>query len=303
MGTRPWRELAAEQAGLLARWQFADAGVTRAFARHQVGAGRWVELTHTVVGTVTGPLSWEQRLWLGVLHAGPKALVGGLTAAAQHGLTGWDREAVTVLVDDELSFDEVDGVRFFRTRRDLGALRSARSIPTCRLEPAVLLYAGYWPVTRTAHGAIAACVQQRLSTPERFREWVDRLKPLRGAKGYRALLSDLDGGAHSVAEIDVRRACKRFGVAPPARQRSRQDRDGKRRWTDCEWDLPGGKVLVLEVDGGFHLEVLTYGADMKRQRKLTTRHRTIVRCAAEELRHDPGAVMVDLIDLGVPRAA
>jgi hypothetical protein len=303
MDQETWQQRAAAQAGLLAHSQLRVLGVTRAFFRNQVTAARWRELTHNVVSTTTGPLSRDQQLWLGVLHAGPTALVGGLTAAAVHGLTGWERPDVTILVDDELSFDPVEGVRFVRCRRDLEGFRSPKSLPVCRLEPAVLLFAAYWSERRTAHGAVAACVQQRLSTPDRFRGWLTKLKPIRGAAGYRALLDDLDGGAQSVSEIDVRRACKAFGVRLPDRRRSRTDRDGRRRWTDCEWDLPGGQVLVLEVDGGFHREVLTYADDMLRHRKLTTPRRTVIRCAAEELRYDPGAVMADLIALGVPRAA
>ena len=62
-------------------------------------------------------------------------------------------------------------------------------------------------------------------------------------------------------------------------------------------------MLVLEIDGGFHREATAYALDMRRQRKLTTKERVVIRCAAEELRYDPGAVMADLIALGVERAA
>jgi len=42
-----------------------------------------------------------------------------------------------------------------------------------------------------------------------------------------------------------------------------------------------------------------YDDDMKRQRKLTTRQRIILRCGARELRDDPHAVGADLRALGV----
>lgn len=86
----------------------------------------------------------------------------------------------------------------------------------------------------------------------------------------------------------------------PDRQRIRTDRAGRRRWTDCEWDLPDGTTLVLEVDGSFHLEVRQQGEDFKRARRITTRHRMVVRCSAYELRHEMHEVAVDLIALGVP---
>jgi hypothetical protein len=295
-----WRALAAAQAGVLARRQLVQLGVRQSVVRHQLRVGRWAERTPTVLTTTTGPLSWDQRLWVAALHAGPGALIGGLTAAKVHGMRNWERDDITVLVDDELSFDDVDGITFFRTRRQLGSWQANGDLPLCRIEPAILLFAAYDPHPRTAQGAISAVVQQGLTTPRRLRATLDTMKPLRRVNDFRALLGDLDGGAQSLAEIDVGRACREFGVAPPARQRARKDREGKRRFTDCEWDLADGRTLVLEVDGGFHVEVTQYGADMKRQRKLTTRQRIVVRCSAYEIRHEPESVIEDLIALGVP---
>jgi hypothetical protein len=254
-----------------------------------------------VFSTTTGPLSEEQRLWRAVLHAGPTALLGGLTAAGLHGMKNWSRDHITVLVNDELSFDPLDGVCFFRSRRPLAIMRSARAFPVCQLEPAVLLFAGYEPNRRTAHGAVTATVQQRLTTPDRLGAWLAHLAPLRRAPEFRALLRDISGGAHSMSEVDLRRACREFAVAAPRGQKGRLDRKGRRRWTDAEWDLPDGSVLVLEVDGAFHDDVLQAAADKSRHRKLSTRQRIVVSCSAYELRYEPGSVMEDLIALGVPR--
>jgi hypothetical protein len=286
---------------VVSRRQLHALGVTREVIRAHVRARRWAWRTDSVLTITTGPLSWGQRLWIAVLHAGPGALVGGLSAAAVHGLRRWDRDDVTVLVDDDLSFAPVPGVHFFRTRRSLDGWAAATDLPVCRVEPAILLFAGYEPSRRTAHGAVAAVVQQGLSTPARLRDQLEEMRPLRRARQLRTLLADLEGGAQSIAEIDVRRACRRCGVVLPARQRRRRDRRGRLRWTDCEWDLPGGTVIVLEVDGAHHAEVMQYSDDMKRQRRLTTLSRIIVRCSAYEIRHEPMDVMVDLLALGVPR--
>jgi hypothetical protein len=194
-----WPELAAGQAGMLSQRQLNTLGVRRGFVRNQLRARRWSQRTSSVLSVTTGPLTRDQRLWLATLHAGPTALLGGLTAAELHGLRGWHRDVVTVLVDDELSFEPLDGVRFFRSRRP-------------------------WP---------------------------------------------------------------RCG----------------RRWTDAEWDLTDGRVLVLEVDGGYHDDVLQATEDRVRHRRLTSPDRIVVACTAYELRHDAGSVMADLIALGVPRIA
>jgi hypothetical protein len=290
---------------MLAIDDLAQLGVTRAQMRNQLRAERWVRRSDRVLSTTTGEPTAAQVMWLGVLHAGNGALVGGLTAAAVHGLRNWQRDAVTILVPNAWSFDPVPGIEFFRTRRPLVDLRAATSelgtLPVCRLEPAVLLFGGYDRSPRTAQGVLAACVQQRLTTPDLLREWVPRLRPLRRAKLFQRALLDIEGGAQSLSEIDVRRMCRRTGLPLPTRQQPRRDRDGRLRFTDAEWRLKDGRVVVLEVDGGFHADVEHYEDDMKRQRKLTTPERTILRCGAYELRHDPESVAVDLRALGVGR--
>ena len=301
MTEESWRHLAGVQAGIVSQHQLTELGVSRSFVRHQLRARRWVKRTSSVFSTTTGPLSEEQRLWQAGLHAGPTALLGGLTAAGLHGMRNWSRDHITVLVDDELSFDPLGGVCFFRSRRPLASMRSARALPVCQLEPAVLLFAGYEPNRRTAHGAVTATVQQRLTTPDRLAAWLARMSPLRRAPEFRALLRDISGGAHSLSEVDLRRACREFAVATPRGQKGRLDRAGRRRWTDAEWDLPDGSVLVLEVDGAFHDDVLQAAADKSRHRKLATRRRIIVSCSAYELRYEPRSVMDDLIALGAPR--
>ena len=295
--------LLEQQCGLIARRQLHAHGIDRFGVRNQVVARRWVQRTPRVIGTTTGPLSREQLHWLAVLHAGPRSLLGGLTAAEVQGLKRWNRDAITVLVDDELDFDPVDGVRFFRSRRSFDLLRDpGSSLPVARLEPAVLMWAAYDATPRAGHAVLAASVQQRLTTATRLLEWTYRLKPLRRAPSFRETLADIGGGAHSGAELDVARMCRGFHLAPPARQRGRNDRTGKRRWTDCEWDFPDGSVLVLEIDGSFHMEVEHWDADLKRSRRITRPgQRTVVRCSAYEIRHETAELVADLLALGVPR--
>ena len=173
-----------------------------------------------------------------------------------------------------VKLDEVDGIRFFRSRRPFGLLASPRTgIPSARLEPALLLWAGYDAAPRPAVGVLAAAVQQRLTSATRLLEWVDGLFPLRRAKLFRSALSDIDAGAHSTAELDVGRMCRRFAMPLPARQTHRRDRGGRVRWTDCEWDLPDGTIVVLEVEGAAHMEVRQWEADLRRHRRVTAQQR------------------------------
>ena len=295
------QSLIDEQAGMVSRRQLNAHDFDADRVHSQIRAGRWAERTPRVISTTTGTLDDQQWLWLAVLHAGPRSMLANLSAAGRHGLTGWERPYVSVLVDDQLSFEPVKGIDFFRSRRPFPALLSPKpGIPSCRLEPAVLLWAGYEATNRAAHGVIAACLQQRLTTPQRMIEWVDQLRPLRRAKPFKRTISLVEGGAHSGAELDVERMCRRFDLPQPNRQTRRSDRGGKARWTDAEWVLADGTTLVLEVEGGHHLDILQAGDDAKRSRRLTTRTRVVVRCTAYELIHETDEVALDLIALGLP---
>lgn len=294
------RDLIARQEGMIARRQLNEYAVDADRVRNEVDARRWVERTPRVISTFTGELTQKQREWLAVLHAGPRSMLANLSATGRHGLTGWERPWVSVMVDDELSFEPVDGVDFFRSRRPFDLLRAPRpGIPVCRLEPAALLWAGYEATNRAAHGVVAAVVQQRLTTPSKMSAWVDQLRPLRRAKALKRTLSFVDAGAHSGAEVELGRLCRRFGIRPPDRQRRRPDRTGRIRWTDAEWDLPDGRILILEIDGAFHTDVLQAADDAKRSRRLTTPTRIVVRCTAYELTHESEEVAIDLIALGL----
>lgn len=255
-----------------------------------------------VVATFTGELTFEQRAWTGHLHAGPMSAVTGFTSAQLQGLTGWRRPSVEVLVPARANVAELDGVTFIRTRRDLEVLRG-RGLRShlVQLEPAILLRASSGIPQRVAGGLVASAVQQRLTSADRLLTWLGRLQPLPGNRFFRSLLHDIRGGAESMAEIDLGKVCRRAGLASPDRQRRRKDREGRWRWTDAEWDLPDGSTLVLEVDGAFHMEVQHWISDLKRQRKITSRTRTVVRATALELRLEPQSVVEDLCALGVPR--
>jgi hypothetical protein len=67
------------------------------------------------------------------------------------------------------------------------------------------------------------------------------------------------------------RLCRRAGLPPPRRQTRRHDGTGRLRFTDCEWLLPDGIVLILEIDGAFHMDADHWEDDLARQRRLSAR--------------------------------
>src|SRR5262249_9704968 len=121
--------------------------------------------------------------------------------------------------------------------------------------PAALLFAGYSHSARTAHGVIAAVVQQRLTTPGRLLTEIERMKPLRWARRFKASLAMVQEGSESLGEMRVGGMCTDLRLPVPDRQTPRIDASGGLRYTDAQWRLPSGKVVILEVDGVFHMEV------------------------------------------------
>lgn len=165
MGWAAWQRTTALQEGLATRAQLRESGINRWAVAHRVEAGRWLEITPTVIVTTTGALTRNQLMWAGVLEAGPGAIVGEITAAEVMGLRNWHRDEITVLTPyANRPPATVPGVAFRRSRRDLVSMsRSVRGLPTSRVEPAVLLWASRQQSRRTADGILAATIQQRMS--------------------------------------------------------------------------------------------------------------------------------------------
>ena len=225
------------------------------------------------------PLAYDQRLWLGVLHAGDGAVLTHLTACRRAGLE-WkgDDGTIHVLTPKGDLVDPIDGFFFHQTRRPYG--RWVRPVPSgprpLPIEHAALLTAERDRYVRRAVGLLAASVQQRLTTADRLIVTARQIRKLRHGAIFLPLLDDIAGGAQSFAEIDIGRLCARAGLAQPTR------------------------LVALEVDGSFHLQVGNWWSDMKRERAVVLSRTTVLRCATIELRLEAWEVMADLRRAGVP---
>ena len=263
-----------------------------------------------VFTTTTGPLSREQLMCveLAVPHAGARRPDGDravrdeeLGARRGHRPRG-----------PGLSFDPVAGVAP-SVPAPAGAAASVATADV-HARPAVLLVGSpIEPASRCSRGTNRRLarrgrdhrtVQQQLTTPANLLEWTRTARAHCGGppRSLASLLADVSGGSQSLAEIDVLQAVPRVGAGAAGRQKRRRDRPGALRFTDCEWDLPDGRVLVLEIDGAFHLDVENYTEDVQRHRRPDDRpaHRRPVHVL--EVRHEPVGLMRDL-GVGSPRAA
>lgn len=304
--TRPERAarlspVADLQLGIVGRGQLYDSGWTTEQVRNEVDRGRWTVLAPGVVALQNAAPTRDQLCWLGVLHAGPSAVLSHETACALGGLSWPESPLIHVMTPKGDLVSDLSGFRFHQTRRHYSSW-VVRGDGPARLdvEHAVLLSAERDHHVRRAIGMLAAAVQQRLTTPEQLLLAIDQIRKLRHGALFRLALGDIAGGAQSFAEIDVGRLCDRAGLAPPVRQRLRRDHQGRNRYLDCEWRREDGTAIVLEVDGSFHMRTEHWVRDMRRERRVVISGGPVLRCSSVELRLDPAAVLRDLRDIGVP---
>jgi hypothetical protein len=168
-------------------------------------------------------------------------------------------------------------------------------LPLHRLERAAVDAASWSGSARSACGLLAAVVQQGLTTPTRLLTIVDAAGRIAHRKPMLAGLSDIEGGARAMSEIDLVRLCRAAGLPIPVQQRIRRDQDGRRRYLDAEWRLGDGRVVGLEVDGIHHMEAGQWYSDLLREAELRrpAQHR-MIRLPASAVRLEPERVVAIL---------
>lgn len=297
------RDLALAQRGVLSRAQLKSRGWTPRRIEHELRVGRWTAVAPRVVALQNATLTRDQLGWLGVLHAGPTSALSHLSACEAAGLRWTEEPLVHVVTARGDLVQPLPGLRFHQSRRPYPDWIQPASAPAAlRVEHAALLAAERDKHRRRAVGLLAAHVQQRLTTATRLLGAACEISKLRNGALFRLALGDIAGGAHSFAEIDAGRLCTEAGLCPPDRQRIRLDRGGRRRYLDCEWVLADGRMLVLEIDGSFHMRTEHWWNDMRRERAVVLSGRTVLRCASVEIRLDPSSLVRDLVAAGVPAA-
>ena len=298
-------ELADKQLGVLSFGQMRELGWSRHRIESEIRLDRWTQVAPRVVVLQNAPLTRWQALWVGVLHAAPHGVLTHATACTEAGLRFVTDDAlVHVLTAKSDDVSPLPGFRFHETRRPFQEWRQPGiGPPRLRIEQAALLTAERDDHVRRGIGLLAASVQQGLTTADRLLEVSAGIRKLRHGAVLRAALGDIAGGAQSFAEIDVGRLGREAGLRAPDRQSVRLDKQGRRRYLDCEWFLPDGRVVVLEIDGSFHMRTEHWWRDMRRERGVVISGRAVLRCSSVEIRLEPQAIIADLVAIGVPQAS
>jgi hypothetical protein len=292
------------QCGVATTAQLVAGGLTRHEVAAQVAARRWQRFGDRCVLTHNHQPTREQLRWLALLdYRGPAALAG-CTALEVAGFRyfGSELELIHVVVPRGATYRRLPGVKVHESRRfTRHDIVRTDGHPTTPLPRSALDAAAWQPFQRYAAGLLAAVVQQRICSAADLAAELRFVGRIRHKQVMRLTLQDVAGGAEALSELDVAALCRTFGISPPERQVVRLDPSGRRRYLDCEWRLPDGSVVVLEIDGAHHMDARHWAADMRRDRAEVVRGRRLLRCTAFEARHEPESIAEDLIALGIPR--
>jgi hypothetical protein len=295
--------MARLQNGAIHRDQCRAIGVHRSYVRNQLEAQRWTAWGDKVLLLQNSLPVHRQLMWIAILDASPVAALCSHTSLELAGFTSFAAEArqIHVLVPRGAKVTRFSGVVVHESRR-LGEARWIEDRGLRRTEDSrsVIDAAAWQPWPRFACLMLAAAVQQRLCTHAQLEYAMSYVGRVRHKAYLRMALADIAGGAHSLGELDVAAICRRFGLVPPQRQVRRRVRDGGWRFLDCEWDLPSGEIVVLEIDGTHHMDVAHWQADMRRERGVVISRRWVLRATSLEVRLEPQLIVADLKAMGVP---
>ncbi|WP_431973595.1 DUF559 domain-containing protein [Micromonospora haikouensis] len=267
--------------------------LSRKAIRHRVDSHRWRQVHRAVFVTHNGPVSADQLRWIGVLAAGPTAVLGGLTAAQAGGLRGFPGRPVHLLLPAACRRGPLPpGVLAHRTTclpdEDVLVVGQPRRTMPARS----IVDAAQWAGSDDeARAVIAAGFQQRLVGGDDLRRVLDRLPRARRRRLILGTAADAAGGAHSLAELGFLGLVRRAGLPEPTRQKVRYDATGRRRYLDAYFDEWG---VHVEIDGGQHLDPRAAWADMRRQNALWIDGDRVLRFPSWAVRDRPEEVVDQL---------
>jgi len=268
--------------------------LSAATLRHLVTSGRWTRGHFGVYVAHNGPVTNEQRTWIGSLAAGSgrPAPLAGTTALTTAGLRGYESGLVHIYLPHRMRATSVPHyVVAHRTtelaRADLLSGYRPRTMPA----RSVIDAARWASSDDQARAIITAAHQQRLVDGDALLAALGRLTRVRGRGLITRTIHDASGGTESISEQDFLRLCQRGRLPTPTRQSVVVDAAGRKRYRDAHFE-PWG--VHVEIDGGHHMDVASWWADMRRHNDLGITCDRVLRFPAWAVRQHPIQVLEQL---------
>jgi hypothetical protein len=281
------------QDGVISRRQ-ALRIMSEAHLRHLVAAGRWSRRHRGVFVAHNGPITEQQRVWIGSLAAGAgrPAPLAGSTALVTFGLRGVPSSRVHVYLPHRMRATSTPHyVVPHRTTALTGADYLGGHQPRTTPARSVIDAARWAESDDQARVVITAAFQQRLVDGTAMLTALARMPRFRRRNLITVTIHDAAGGTESVSEQDFLRLCRRGRLPVPTRQSVVVDAAGRRRYRDAyfeQWHVH------VEIDGGQHVDVANWWADMRRQNDMGIGGDRVLRFPAWTIRNEPDAVIAQL---------
>jgi hypothetical protein len=239
--------LLEDQSGVISRQQALGAGLRAHDVRRLLRRREWATVHPGVYVDHTGPLTWIQRAWAGVLCAWPAALAheSALRVADGPGRRDAREATIHVVVDHARTLVEPDGVRIHRSRNLASRVLWNLGPPRVRYEEAAIDVALDAPDDLSALGVLATAVQARRTTPLRLLAGLETRSRMPRRDWFTGILRDLAEGPCSVLEHEYLVRVERPHGLPRGQRQRRANATAGIVYRDVEY----AGALVIELDG------------------------------------------------------
>lgn len=256
-------EILRDQDGLVSRRQALGLGLKQHDLERMLRRRELAPVHPGVYVEHTGPLTWKQRAWAAVLHAGPGAALTHTSAvriAEGPGRRQVDERDIDVAVDADRNVTPTQGVRVHRLRGLADRVQANLGPPRVRYDDAVLDVALDAPTPLDAVAVLADACGGRRTTAQRLLRTARSRSRLRDRAWLVGVLEDVAEGTCSVLEHGYLDRVLRPHGLPAGLRQVRHSRAGRATYADVDH---GG--LVVELDGRlFHDSAVARDLDLGR---------------------------------------
>ena len=195
-------DLYERRAGVVARHQLLDLGLSEGAIRNLLRRGRLVQKLPGVYLNHNGEPTWLQRTWIAILFLGDAALCHASAIRSEDGpgRPAADNGVIHIAIDRRRSPAAPPGVRLHFLAHLDEKVRWNASPPRVRIEHAVVDVAAEARDDMRAIAVLADAVQARRTTAERLLEVVPERSRLSRKQLLLDVLSDIATGTHSALE-------------------------------------------------------------------------------------------------------
>jgi hypothetical protein len=287
------QRLLREQAGVVAVSQGVGHGWSRQAMHDLFISGRWGHGGRGVYITHTGRLTYEERIFSGLVACGEDAVASHETALWLADRSDAPPKAVHVTIPTMNHRAPAQPHLYVHRSRSLSPddVHPARHPRQVTVERAVLDCVRIAGTDDQAVSAIARTVQRGLTTAERLQVVVQNAATVPRRRLLLDALALAGTGAHSTAEVRYHQQGRIHGL-PPAECQIREVIGGA-MYLDAKYRRHPGRPVVVEIDGRLgHFDVRSWRRDMLRDAAQVVAGDVVLRLPALFLFTDPGQIMV-----------